>query len=256
MVNAKETPTWQIIEEILDSTGDIGSSAAVLPKLHAVMSDTQCNLDDVVALIKLDPAIAARVIRVASSAFYSKFNDGVNSVEDAIQRVGFARTYELVSFAMMSHLLMRPLCAYRVSETHFWDRSVATALAADTLSRQLRVEEKHAYTFGLLHSIGIIIIDSWLQKTNSAVQFEDQGLPLQTSKSEKSQIGVSSAQVTCAALESWGFPAQTTQPIRWQFAPDMANNYAEGAASSIFPNGSPRRPWLPINALLCLPQHS
>ena len=198
-------PNSQIIEEILNATGDIGSSAAVLPRLHSVMNDPLCTLDDVVALIKLDPAIAARVIRVANSAFYSKFNDGVDSVEGAIQRVGFTRVYELFSFAMMSHLLMRPLRAYRVSDTHFWDRSVTTALAADTLSRQLRVEESSAYTFGLLHSIGTIIIDSWLAQKNVTVVFEDEGLPLQTSRSEQLQIGVCNAEVTSAALESWGF---------------------------------------------------
>lgn len=222
-------PNWQIIEEILDATGDIGSSAAVLPKLHAVMNDPQCTLDDVVALIKLDPAIAARVIRVASSAFYSKFNDGVNSVEEAIQQVGFTRVLELVSFAMMSHLLMRPLRAYRVSDTHFWNRSVATALAADTLSRQLRVEEGSAYTFGLLHSIGTVIIDSWLAKKNAALVFEDQGLPLQTSRSEKLQIGVNNAEVTSSALESWGFSAHVTEPIKHQYSPDQANRFAEGS---------------------------
>ena len=222
-------PNWQIIEEILDATGDIGSGAAVLPKLHAVMNDPQCVLDDVVALIKLDPAIAARVIRVASSAFYSKINDGVNSVEAAIQRVGFARVYELVTFAMVAHLLMRPLRAYRVSDTHFWDRSAATALAADILSRQLRVEESSAYTFGLLHSIGTIIIDSWLDKKNAAIVFEDEGLPLQTSRSEQLQIGVCNAEVTSAALESWGFSASISQPIRYQYSPDHANGFAEGS---------------------------
>jgi len=65
-------------------------------------------MQEIALLIRLDAAIAARVMRVSNSAFY---NQGLrcDTVEEAVNRVGFNHIYQLVSYAVASQVLVRPL---------------------------------------------------------------------------------------------------------------------------------------------------
>src|SRR6185369_15331136 len=113
-----------------------------------------------VALIRLDPGIAARVLQVANSAYFAK---GVRcfTVDEAVNRVGYDQIYELVSYAVESQVLVRPLDVYRIEADELWKMSVAAALAAELLADRTGVNRESAYTVGLLHCVGMVAIDEW-----------------------------------------------------------------------------------------------
>ena len=56
-------------------------------------------------------AIAARVLQMGNSAYYSGGNVCF-TVGEAVNRIGYNQIYELVSYAVASQVLVRPLAAY------------------------------------------------------------------------------------------------------------------------------------------------
>src|SRR4051812_11153768 len=106
-------------EEIVREVKHLPSAPKVLPGLKRLLSDGNSAMHEIVALIRLDPGIALRVLQVANSAYFSK---GVRcfTVDEAVNRVGYDQIYELVSFAVASQVLIRPLEAYGVEAEDLW----------------------------------------------------------------------------------------------------------------------------------------
>jgi HD-like signal output (HDOD) protein len=218
-------------DDVIRDLRQLPSTAKILPKLLEILRDDQASMGDVVSLIKIDPGMAARVLQIGNSAYYSPSHAArCPTMEDAVYRVGLVKVYELVAYAATAQLLMRPLRSYRMEADAVWQASVTCALAAERLARHVDVDFNAAYTAGLLHVVGIVAMDTWAATQELPPQFLNGGLPNETTESEKSLLGFTNSSVAGALLKSWSFPASIIEPIRWQFAPASAGGHKKMAA--------------------------
>lgn len=205
-------------EEVVREVRNLPSAPRVLPRLKQLLSDGNSAMHEIVALVRLDPGIAARVLQVANSAYFSK---GVRcvTVDEAVHRVGYDQVYELVSYAVASQVLVRPLDAYAVEADELWKMSVACALAAEALAERSGQDRNIAYTIGLLHCVGMVAIDEWSSRRPEPLSFTSQGFPREAAASERAQLGFTQADAGAALLTAWEFPAAMSEPVRWQYTP-------------------------------------
>jgi HD-like signal output (HDOD) protein len=190
----------------------------VLPKLKGLLSDGNSSMAEVVALIRLDPGIAARVLQIGNSAYYSQ---GLRcyTVDEAVNRVGYDEVYGLVANAVASQVLVRPLVTYGLEADDLWRRSVACALGAEVLADRLEISRDIAYTVGLLHGVGMVAIDEWAFRQQTGMFFAPGDLPLETCEAEQATLGFHNAEAGAALLRHWEFPPVMTEPVRWQYLP-------------------------------------
>jgi HD-like signal output (HDOD) protein len=194
------------------------SSPQVLPRLKRLLSDGNSSLFDVVTLIRLDQGIAAHVLQMGNSAYFSH-GTRCYTVDEAVNRVGFDQVYQLVQNAVSAQLLVRPLAVYGLDAVELWRRSVTCALAAETLARHLRQDHDVAYTLGLFHAIGMVAIDDWAEMRQADLHFSPGTLPLETCPEERKALGFHNAEVGAALLRLWDFPQVVSEPLRWQYLP-------------------------------------
>ncbi len=194
------------------------SAPRVLPKLKSLLSDGNSSMVEVVSLIRLDPGIAARVLQIGNSAYYSQ---GLRcyTVDEAVNRVGYDQVYELVANAVASQVLVRPLVSYGMEADELWRRSVACALGAEFLAERQELSSDIAYTVGLLHGVGLVAIDEWAFRQQQGMFFAEGKLPLETCEAERAILGFHNAEAGAALLRLWEFPAVMTEPVRWQYLP-------------------------------------
>ena len=213
MQNAPLTP-----DDIVREVRHLPSAPKVLPRLKALLLDGNSAVHQIVALIRLDPGIAARVLQAANSAYHST---GVRcyTVEEAVSRVGYAEVYELVALAVASQVLVRPLDVYGVEADQLWKLSVTCALAAEALAVQTGQDRDVAYTIGLLHAVGMVAIDEWALHQARPIKFKNTGFPREAVDSERAIFGFTQAEAGAALLRHWDFPASMVEPVRWQYAP-------------------------------------
>ena len=205
-------------EDIVRQLTHLPSAPRVLPKLKRLLGDTNSSLHEVVALVRLDPGIAARVLQVGNSAYY---NQGLRcyTVEEAVHRVGYDQIYELVANAVASEVLVRPLAAYSMGADELWQSSVACAVAAEGLADHIGIDRDIAYTIGLLHRVGMVAINEWITRCAPETRFTVQALPLETCEQERKALGFHNAEAGAALLRLWEFPAVMSEPVRWQYMP-------------------------------------
>ncbi len=205
-------------EEIVRAVKDLPCAPKVLPRLKRMLGDVNSSLDEIVALIRLDPGIAARVLQVGNSAYFSQ---GIRctSIEMAVQRVGFAEAYDLVAYAVASQVIVRPLAVYDLEAEEMWKSAVSCALAAEMLALRTGEDVRVAYTVGLLHGLGMVAIDEWARTQAPTLALANAGLPRESTEAERGYFGFTHAEVGSALLRDWEFSSVMTEPVRWQYAP-------------------------------------
>ena len=205
-------------DEVVRTLRYLPSAPRVLPKLKSLLSDGNSSMSEVVSLIRLDPGIAARVLQIGNSAFYSH-GRRCYTVDESVNRVGYDQVYELVSTAVASQVLIRPLVTYGMEADDLWRMSVACGLSCEALAEQLGIGRDVAYTVGLLHSVGMVAIDEWAFRQQHGFLFGGRDLPLETCESERALLGFHNAEAGAALLRLWEFPAVMSEPVRWQYLP-------------------------------------
>ena len=194
----------------------------VLTRLMRLLESECSTTSDVIDLIMIDSGIAARVLRIGSSAYYATPEGRCETVEEAVKRIGFIQVQKVVSFVAASDLLLRPLVAYGLTPEDAFRRSVTCALAADHLADHVGVNRGIAYTAGLLHGLGLIAVDLWTRSFRPELRFESDGLPNETSEAERRALGFSNAAVGGALLKLWDFPVSLVEPVACQYDPRAA----------------------------------
>ncbi len=215
-------------EDIVREVRHLPSAPRVLPRLKQLLGDGNSSTHEIVELIRLDPGIAARVLQMGNSAYFSK---GVRcfTVDEAVQRVGYEHVYSLVSYAVASQVLVRPLEAYQIEADELWRMAVAGALAAEALAERTNQDCNIAYTVGLLHCVGMVAIDEWALRTKRSLTLKNKGFPREALESERVELGFTQAETGAALLKHWGFPHSISEPVRWQYTPRASASQARMA---------------------------
>lgn len=193
----------------------------VLYTLQRLLASDSTSIDTIADVVKLEPGLSARVVRMANSV---QFGRGVqiDTILEAIQRVGLTGVHELVTFAVASQLIGRPLVSYDLSAQELWFRAVACAIAASSLADHSEIDRSDAYTAGLMHGLGLMVIDRYAAKERNPRRFESSSYPLDFAPAERDWLGFSHAEAGAALLELWGFPQSVTAAVAFQLNPQDA----------------------------------
>jgi len=208
-------------ESLVRQLQDLPPAPRVLFTLRRLLAEHETTIETLADVVNLEPGLSARVVRMANSAHFGG-RTPVESVKEGIQRVGLKGVQELVTYAVASQLVGRPLSAYAMSAQTLWLRAVACAMAAGALADHAGVDHDDAYTAGLMHGLGLLVIDRHAGKQRRARKIESSGYPLDFAPAERDWLGYSHAEAGAALLECWEFPAPVAEAVRYQLEPENA----------------------------------
>jgi HD-like signal output (HDOD) protein len=133
----------------------------VAQELLAVFGESELDVQRIAAIIEKDPALLARIIGLANSAYFG-YPERVASAEEAIFKVLGINIARSLAFSMVLAGTFRTShCpAFRVDE--YWTSAMVAATLAQRLARLVDVEPRprsgNAYLAGLLHNIGLLAL--------------------------------------------------------------------------------------------------
>lgn len=190
---------------------DVVRSLRDLPSLPSIVFDLihsfeRADVDVTVLADKMsrDQALAAKTLRLANSSFYG-FPAKVKTVKQAIVVLGFdsARALAVASSIIESFSARR--CS-QIDVADFWRHSIATALCAKSLARQIKLDQDGAFIAGLLHDVGrLVLASSFADQYAQVIGFCDsEDIPL--SEAELRVFSVDHQRVGQMLAEAWKFP--------------------------------------------------
>jgi HD-GYP domain-containing protein (c-di-GMP phosphodiesterase class II) len=202
-----------------------GKNVSDLPTLPHVVSqilektrDTDSSLDAIVNLISTDQALVSMILRLVNSAFYG-FSRRITTLKQAITLLGFRSVRNVVVNAGVAGIFRKRTFnnQYRF---RLWDHSVGCAVAARVLAQRTGFKAKEeAFTAGLLHDIGKVVIDQYAPKDSAQVMKRvDSGMT--AAAAELEVIGVDHTQVGGWIAERWHLPKTLCWVIQFHHDPD------------------------------------
>jgi putative nucleotidyltransferase with HDIG domain len=202
----------------LNSTTSVPASALQAMRL---LQDPNANMGEVVQTINYDPGITSNILKLANSSYFG-CSRAISTLKEAIVRLGSGNVFKLVTAAIANSAIRTNIHGYHFNADQLWDHSVAVAVAADNLYDLLNPNApKIAFTAGLLHDIGKVVLGKYLKdKTLRARFIEAQEPGKSILKVETEVLGINHAEVGGLMLQEWNIPANLVDSVRWQYEPE------------------------------------
>ena len=198
------------------------ATPAVLPSLPRVvallmseLAHEEPNLRRVNQLFGSDPALAARLLETANSSAFEGPRE-VAGVSEALALLGTSHLRKLVSTAPLG-TTSRSVPGVNLQQ--FWRYSLHTAKFARSLAGSVHQNQAAAYTAGLLHGLGELLIHladpERVQSLNTLVA----PLDLRRGKLETRIFGYCYGRVSAELAQRWQLPEVVVDALKYQNAP-------------------------------------
>jgi HD-like signal output (HDOD) protein len=189
------------------SLGILDTRTHSAPRLLAALCNPAASGEEVARLIRSEPALYAKVLRVANSPFYGQTRR-IQTIDRALVLLGTNAVCSIAAAACLNRSVAREQ-RYALVDMHaVVEHSLATAVAADMLARIHHPElAPEAFIAGLLHNLGVAVqvdLNPSGVKTLIERRQRQDGLETRASEAACGLIG----HETCAAIvfETWGLP--------------------------------------------------
>lgn len=172
-----------------------------------VAGDTRSNASRLAAVIETDIALTARLLRLANSPYYGVPRQ-VASVANAVVLLGFDAVRALALSAACG------MPSDRDDGPHgFWRHAITTAAASSVVAERVGVAPGDAFTAGLIHDLGSVLLHRHDPVRYSQSQQAGDGRIADILAAELRAFGVTHAQVGAEAAEAWAFPRAFVEAI-------------------------------------------
>ncbi len=174
----------------------------------ALVEDPNVTAARLTSLLQQDPALAARVLKIANSAMFSA-QRSITTLGQAIMIIGF-KTLKGVIVAATLRQLNRNFGAV---ERTVWENSTATATASLHIAQHLRASyAEEAFLNGLLHDLGkLVLLRQVRDKYKNVLAAVLQGVPFY--EAEEKELGFTHSLIGALVAQKWNFSQDTCQVI-------------------------------------------
>jgi len=207
---------------IIQSVENIPALPHVVIRVMQLTEDPNSSIQDINAALQQDQGMTARVLRMANSAFYG-FPRRIATVTDATILLGFKTLRSILIAAAVNDLMNKDMEGYALENGNLWKHSQFVAYASRLIAKQAGFTSLDlAYTAGLLHDIGKIILDSYLKESYQEVINKVNSQPVTFLEVENEVIGFNHAQIGARIARKWNLPDELAESIALHHNPEKA----------------------------------
>ena len=191
-------------------------------KIIRLIRQDKYSIKDLEPEIWIDQVIAAKVLRLCNSVLVGP-HQRIDSIGRALVLLGENQLIELIVTAAIETFYQQREGGYALMRGGLYRHSLCVANAAKVIAAFTgRTEPETAYTAGLLHDIGKVVLDQYFVKTFPLFY---QSYPLRTgdfSSLEEQALGVDHQEIGKRLADQWSLPANLAEAIRFHHYPEQA----------------------------------
>lgn len=146
-----------LIDSAIAEVGEIATLPEVTVKIIQIVENPKSTARDLHDVIRNDPALSARILKVVNSAFYG-LPGQIASIDRAIVLLGLSAVKNIAIAASMTHLFNSGPAIEGFSGAEVWRHSVATGVASRMLSAaQGRPAVEESFLAGIIADLGLLV---------------------------------------------------------------------------------------------------
>lgn len=158
------TLTQQVNAVLTTLTADIKNNKLEIPsppdlliKLREVAANDDSTVDDIVAVVKHDPHISGRLIKVANCALFGARNHAT-SIKAAVSRLGLSKVQNLIIGLTIAQNMMqaKTLGLEDYFDTIWQQSNLVAAISSVLAKKKTSIDPEKALLAGMVHNIGTL----------------------------------------------------------------------------------------------------
>ena len=222
------------INKIVSKIQEISTLPQVLKKILDVTSDPTSGASDLQDILKSDPALTAKILQVANSAYYG-LTQTVTNVKRAIIFLGFKTVKNLSLAVSVSDMFKSEQTIMGYSREELWKHSVSVAICAKSITQRIGLMEmEDIFTIGIMHDVGIIMEDQYINNLFKKVLTDKTLQEAGIIETERKIFGFDHAALGEKVVLQWKIPEEIATVILYHHKPRLAPEEFRKSTSIVY----------------------
>jgi len=200
-----------LISKRLELCNNLPSLPAAATRIIELAKDPHAGMREVADAVRTDPALAAKLLRMANSPLYARRRP-CESFQQALVLLGLNATLTLaLTFTLVSS--MRNTDGEGLDYTRLWRRSLLSATAARVLGVHFGLKDvEEVFLAGLMQDLGMLALEVGYPELYAALSADEQEHEV-LRMLERSHLGADHAEVGGWLLQRWNLPARLVEAV-------------------------------------------
>lgn len=212
-------------DEIMASTGRLQPIPQVALKVLRMVDEQGHSINDIADEIRKDQVIVARTLSLANSALFAKKRP-IESLDHALVYLGQDQLAKLVLSAAVQSYFEQTSIGYSLCKGGLYHHAIGCAQVAEALAlRTGKVDGRIAYTAGLLHDIGKVVLDQYMAPAYPLFYRRSMEGGENVQAIEKRLFGIDHTEVGHSLARRWSFPDSLVHAVRFHHQPGGDSEY-------------------------------
>lgn len=188
-------------------------------RVMAACDDPNADPKEISDIIRCDPSMSIRLLRVANSSAYG-FSNEISTIDQAIVLLGFRSARNLVLSVAIADVFAGGEAA-REARDNLWAHSLGCAAVARVLASHLgNVSPEEAFLASIVHDIGKLVFYDVVGKDYLAATEDADSCSIVTLETE--EFGTDHQQLGQRCADQWSLPIEITDAIACHHMPETA----------------------------------
>ena len=216
------------------ASSELASIGSVVFKIMEITKNPDSTATDLKETIEVDPPLSAKVLRRANSAEFG-LRRSVTSIQEAIVFMGFNAVKELALSLKIGDVFKDKTVTNGYSKKELWKHSLGVAMCAKHIYRREYSEKGDTvYSAGLLHDLGLIVVDQYANETFTMITAKVQKEGIAFADAEKEFQGFDHCRIARDLTRMWQLPAELVAAVTYHHQPLRVDPLYAKEASTLF----------------------
>lgn len=209
------------VQAAIAEVGEIATLPEVTVKIIQVVEDPKSTARHLHDVIKNDPALSARILKVVNSAFYG-LPGQIASVDRAIVLLGLSAVKNIAIAASMTRLFQGGSQIEGFKPLELWRHSIAVGVASRLITKaQGRPSVEESFLAGLIHDLGLLVERQVYPRKLAEVIAQQAAGGGPFVEAEREIIGADHQAFGMALATKWRFPRPLCIAIGYHHEPSV-----------------------------------
>ncbi len=202
---------------------------AIAQTILSLASDESTDMKELEETIQKDPSISAKILSFSNSAFYG-MSSNVTTIRDAVVRMGFNNVKNIALGISLMTIMNNGKTPHALDYKKIFKHSFTVGVISNHFLNELDIEiSEDLFTGGLLHDIGLIIINNFFSDIYRKVIYElKNDMPL--IDVEKNVLGFTHADIGTWLADKWNLPDIIKDIIMYHHTPSLAKKHKKSVS--------------------------
>lgn len=214
------------VYRILSTVYNVPSIPQVIMEVSSIIDDPKTSANILGRMISHDQGLVTKILTVANSPLHG-IPRRVSTIDFAIVVLGFNQVKNIVlALSMMDSLKITGDSKF--DQKQYWLHSILTAAASKKIADDLGYQASgEVFTAGLLHDLGIAIINKFFTKEFKEILESVKKQNLTYLEAEELHLGITHQEIGRYLVDRWNLPVAIADVINFHHKPSLAENNKE-----------------------------